>query len=165
MAKTGTTAGPTARIPKTTIPGVYAIMFRGFNREELGKRARHLVGVGYLNLSEVGIATLSGLHRSTNSPMTGQKSNNGLRTATYGLKGTYTVDDDGTSGLPIRLTVNVEFDEKGGNKKMQDSFAVVQCGPDQFWLVSTNPQDEETGSLEKIDELVFGEARKLTDEW
>ncbi len=43
-----------ARTPKTTIPGVYAIAFRGFNREELQKRARHLVGVGYLTLAEVG---------------------------------------------------------------------------------------------------------------
>ena len=50
-------------------------------------------------------------------------------------------------------------------KKMKDTFAVVQCGPDSFWLVSTGPVDEETRTPESIDELVFGEARKLTDAW
>src|SRR5215218_6848482 len=154
-----------ARTPKTTIPGVYAIMFRGFNREELQKRARHLVGVGYLTLSEVGIATLSGLHRSTNSPMTGQRSSDGLHATTYGLTGSYTVIDDGTQGLPIQLSVTVAFDEKNGPKKMKDTFAVMQCGPDCFWLVSTDPVDEENRTPQKIDELVFGEARKLTDAW
>lgn len=153
------------RTPKTTIPGVYAIAFRGFNREELQKRARHLVGVGYLTLAEVGVATIHGLHRSTNSPMTGQKSNSGLHNTTYALTGSYTVVDDGTQGLPIQLSVTIEFDEKGGPKKMKDTFAVVQCGPDSFWLVSTGPVDEETRTPESIDELVFGEARKLTDAW
>ena len=158
-------AAATVRTPKTTIPGVYAIMFRGFNREELQKRARHIVGVGSLTLSAVGVATITGLHNATNSPMTGQRSTDGLHNTTYALTGSYVVTDDGTTGNPIQLKVTIDFTENGGPGRMKDTFQVVQSGPDRFWLVSTNPVDNATGTPTKVDELVYGEAVKVTDEW
>jgi hypothetical protein len=153
----------------TTIDGSYAIRFSGFNREGTAQRARHIVGVGTLNLQG---GNVSGTHRSTNIPMTGTTDQDTahvppddpkhVRHTLYKLDGTYIVKNDGTDGNPIELEVKIKF-KKNNALQMTDTFWAVQHGLDRFWLVSTDPQDN-TGN-KKIDEIVMAEAVRRGDDW
>jgi hypothetical protein len=162
-----------ARVPKTTIPGTYAVRFNGYDREDTQKRARFLVGVGQITLTAKTATTgdVDGGHFSTNSPMTGSKqSTPGVRLAhsEYYIKGTYEIEDDGTQGKPILLELTLRFVEATGEstkKKMTDVFKVMQCGPNQFWLISTKPSNTTGANPEDVDELSMGEATKVTDDW
>jgi hypothetical protein len=153
-------------MPKTVIEGVYAIRFNGFNREERGTRARSIAGIGQLTLQKrSGRGTASGFHRATNCPMTGQRDptdpGGSLRHTKYKLNGSYAVLDDGSTGNPIHAEVKLNFVEDSGEQNLSDTFAVVQSGPNRFWLLSTGAQNR-SGD---IDEAVLGEAVKVGSDW
>jgi hypothetical protein len=149
-------------MPKTTMAGTYAIRFNGFARSDKASgKSYNLVGVGKLTLtktsttgSESGTAT--GMHRSTLNPMTGMTDTTDRRhhtTYTY-TNATYVVVDP---GLPMVAEVTITFQEQGGSRRMTDTLIAWQCGPDKFWLISSNPNDANG----KVDEVVIGEAVKV----
>lgn len=151
---------------QTVIEGVYAIRFNGFNREERGTRARTVAGVGQLTLKETaGVKVASGFHRATNCPMTGQRDPTdpgaSLRHTRYKLDGTYSVIDDGATGNPIHAEIKLNFVEDSGEQNLTDTFVVIQSGPNRFWLLSTGPQNR----MGLIDEMVLGEATKVSPDW
>jgi hypothetical protein len=146
---------------KLALPGTYVFRFAGFDRD--ATRARHVAGVGQMVLTETGAGqgTIeSGAHRVTNSPMSGQAKD--LVHSTYDLSGTYAVI---AAGPPILATATVTFTKTSvdGRRKMVDTFAIVQSGPDRLWLVSTDPRelDEADKPTKKIEELVVGELVKV----
>ena len=106
---------------------------------------------------------MKGGHRSTLNPMTGLTDQVDQRDhATYAYQNaTYTVKDPGP---PIQAEITITFKEQGGkNRQMTDTFLALQCGVDKFWLISSNPQDN-NGNM--VDEVVVGEAVKVdTTTW
>lgn len=144
------------------LQGDYVFRFSGFDRQD--RMARHLIGLGRISLGPDG--SLRGEHRATNSPMWGQVSPGlRLRHSLYALSGRYEVID---KGPPLLVTAKIRFERQsrgpdGHEAVMQDTFLMQQCGPDRFWLISTDPRDEYGEEI--IDELVVGEAVRIDASW
>jgi hypothetical protein len=138
--------------------GDYVFRFGGFDRQD--RQARHLIGLGRLTLNRDG--SLRGEHRATNSPMWGQVAPGlRLRHSVYSLQGRYQIIDQGP---PLLVAADIRFERQsrgpdGHEAAMQDTFLLQQSGADRFWLISSNPRDE--NGEEIIDELVMGEAVKV----
>jgi hypothetical protein len=148
------------------LAGTYVFRFSGFDRDN--SHARHLVGVGVIELSGDGKVT-SGKHNSTNSPMSGQlAAKRGLKHSAYKLTGSYEIIE---AGPPISAKIDIKFDFDAGDSDdrpaMSDTFKIIQAGVHRFWLISSNPQEEDLkGGKKKIQELVIGEAVKVeADTW
>lgn len=145
------------------LQGDYVFRFGGFDRQD--RMARHLIGLGRITLGPDG--SLRGEHRATNSPMWGQVGSGlRLRHSVYALSGRYQVIDQGP---PLLAAAKIRFERQsrgpeGHEAAMQDTFLLQQSGPDRFWLISSDPRDE--NGEEIIDELVMGEAVKIdTSSW
>jgi hypothetical protein len=150
---------------KTAMAGKYVVRFNGFARADKGYAGRsyNLVGLGTIELTSTPktdpeTGTIKGGHRSTLNPMTGLTDQGDQRDpATYVYQNaTYMVKD---AGPPIQAELTITFTEQGGKgRQMSDTFLALQCGVDQFWLISSNPQDN-NGNM--VDEVVVGEAVKV----
>jgi len=147
-----------------TIAGDYVVKFSGFTHHPSSGRSMNIVGLGKLTLTATSAAggTAAGYHRSTLNPFTGQNDAKQPRHhTTYDYQNaTYTVTD---AGPPIVAEVAITFQERGGaGQRMTDTFVAFQTGPDRFSLISKDPKDS-SGGL--VDEVVMGEAIKVTNTW
>ncbi len=151
-------------MPVLALDGKFVFRFSGFDRDN--NRARHLVGLGVLQLTPTGsgTGTISPLaHYATNSPISGQAKD--LKHATYSLSGGYTYNP--ATAPPIVASANLRFTQVTGTgrREMTDTFFLVQNSPNSLWLISSNPQQvrDESGSNrpESIEEAVIGELVKV----
>ncbi len=146
---------------KLALSGTYVFSFTGFDHRST--QARYVAGVGQLVLKETatGKGTItSGEQLVSNSPMTGQSTD--FLHSRYALSGTYEVIQ---AGPPVVAMAKVTFSQSSSSdrKKMSDTFAIVQTGPDRLRLISTDPHEEPDGGAAgpPIQELVMGELIKV----
>src|SRR5262249_25475968 len=148
-------------MPKT-MAGTYALKFSGFARsDKAGGKSYNVVGVGTMTLTKTSNSgnesgTATGMHRSTLNPMTGMTDPSDRRHhTTYDYtNATYSVKD---AGPPTVAEVKITFVERGTGRSLDDTFVCVQCGPDRFSVISSNPTDAHG----QVDEVVIGEAVKV----
>ncbi|SRR6266571_3660616 len=134
----------------SALAGTFAYRFSGYVMAQ--DRPFYLAGLGKFQIDASG--NLTGAHRSAITAIHGQGAS--LATGAYDLKGTISVQNDGTGDARILFTKT-----SGGGKNVDGQFYVLLAGnADRLWLISSGAKVPETG--EAADELVNLEAVRVS---
>ena len=132
------------------IIGKYAYHFNGYTM--LNNIRYNLVGVGSLEIGKHG--KISGRHRSSITPLQGQKAQ--LQTGVYNLKGDIKLDRTGMGDATIHFKK-----ARGDGVDVDGKFFVQIAGtPDRLWFISSGATLPQSKGI-AADELVTLEAVRM----